>query len=130
MIRYDSGTKQIQINRGDATTLNVTAKDKYKNPYTFQVGEIVGIKITSKKDEEDVILEKEVEVEEETTVVQIPLTTAEMKIGEIINKPVTYWYEIYIDASGEVQTIIGYDEEGPKEFVLNPEASEVGDNNA
>lgn len=127
MIKYDTETKQIQINRGDATTLNVTAKDKNKNQYEFQVGEIVGLKITSKKNEEDVIFHKTVEVDEETTMVQIPITTAEMKIGEIINKPVTYWYEIYIDHSGEVQTIIGYDDDGAKEFVLNPEA---GDTNA
>jgi len=125
MIKYDSGTKQIQINRGDATTLNVTAKDKNKNPYTFKVGEIVGLKITSKKDEEDIIFHKTVEVEEETNVVSIPITTAEMKIGEIINKPATYWYEVYIDSSGEVQTIIGYDEDGAKEFVLNPEAGDI-----
>lgn len=125
MIRFDSGTKQIQINRGDAATLNVTAKDSNKDPYTFQIGEKVGLKITSKRNEEDVILEKIVEVEEETETVQIPITTEEMKIGEIINKPVTYWYEIYIDSSGEVQTIIGYDEDGPKEFILNPEAGDI-----
>ena len=63
MIKYDTETKQIQINRGDATTLNVTAKDKNKNQYEFQVGEIVGLKITSKKNEEDVILHKTVEVD-------------------------------------------------------------------
>lgn len=126
MVTFDRSTKQIQINRGDSTTFAVSAKDKDGNIHTFTVGEIVKFSVTERKDEKTVVLQKIVEIDTEGTVVQIPLTSEDTKIGEIINKPVVYWYEISVQTPGGVtQTIIGYDDEGAKEFVLNPEAGDV-----
>lgn len=123
MLHYDSSKKQIQINRGDSATLIVTAKDKTGEPYTFQIGDAVKFKVTEAKNEDSIILQKETTIDEEVTSVAIMLTSEDTKIGNLINKPVTYWYEISVESTGgEVQTIIGYDAKGPKEFVLNPEA--------
>lgn len=128
MIKYDSFTKQIQINRGDSTTLKINAKDSNNNTYTFKVGEKVKFALTERKNEENVIFTKTIDVVEESEFVNISLSSEDTKIGEIINKPVIYWYEISVlTLNGDVQTIIGYDEDGAKEFVLNPEA---GDSNA
>ena len=128
MIKYDSFTKQIQINRGDSTTLAIKAKDTNGDAYEFSVGEKIKFALTERKNEDNVIFSKTVTVDTAGTTVNIPLSSEETKIGEIINKPVIYWYEVSIlTLNNEIQTIIGYDDNGAKEFVLNPEA---GDTNA
>ena len=134
MLHFDKTTKQIQINRGDSASMNVTAKDSEGNQYKFQPTDTVKFKVAESKNEPNVVIEKAVEIVEEVTSVIIPITSEDTKIGDYINKPVIYWYEISVESpGGEVQTIIGYDKDGPKEFVLNPEAGnkevETGDLN-
>ena len=53
--------------------------------------------------------------------VEIELTSDETRIGDYINKPVTYWYEIELNPNNNSTTIIGYDDDGPKQFKLYPE---------
>ena len=126
MIKYDSFTKQLQINRGDSTTLKINAKDSAGEQYQFKVGEKVKLSIAERKNEENVIFSKTITVAEQGYNVDIPLSSEDTKIGEIINKPVIYWYEISVlTLNNEIQTIIGYDDDGAKEFVLNPEAGDV-----
>lgn len=126
MIKYDKFTKQIQINRGDSTTFRVSAKDSAGNTYTFKVGEKVKFAITERKNEDNVVFSKEITVDTEGAIVNIPISSEESKIGDIINKPVIYWYEISVlTLNNEIQTIIGYDDNGAKEFILNPEAGDV-----
>lgn len=128
MIKYDSFTKQIQINRGDSTTLKISAKDSNGDPYEFKVGEKIKFAITERKNEENVIFSKTITVDTAGYNVNIPISSEDTKIGEIINKPITYWYEISVlTLNNEIQTIIGYDDTGAKEFILNPEAAEAGD---
>lgn len=126
MIKYDSFTKQLQINRGDSTTLKINAKDSAGEQYQFKVGEKVKFSITERKNEENVIFSKTITVAEQGYNVDIPLSSEDTKIGDIINKPVIYWYEISVlTLNNEIQTIIGYDDDGAKEFVLNPEAGDI-----
>lgn len=126
MIKYDKFTKQIQMNRGDSTTFKISAKDTAGDPYTFKVGEKVKLSITEKKNEDKVVFEKEITVDTEGLYVNIPISSEESKIGDIISKPTTYWYEISVlTLNNEIQTIIGYDDDGAKEFILNPEAGDV-----
>lgn len=128
MIKYDNFTKQIQINRGDSTTLKISAKDSAGDQYTFRIGEKVKFSLTERKNEENVIFAKTIDVDEESEYVNISLTSEDTKIGELINKPEIYWYEISVlTLNNEVQTIIGFDDNGPKEFVLNPEAGDLND---
>ena len=125
MLYYDSKTKQIQLNRGDSLDLTITAKDTSGEDYTFQVNDVIKFKVCEAKNENNVILQKDITIEQETTSANLYLSSQETKIGDIINKPITYWYEISVEKNnGDVLTIIGYDKNGAKEFVLNPEASE------
>jgi hypothetical protein len=39
----------------------------------------------------------------------------------MLNKPIEYWYEIQLNY---YQTIVGYDESGPKLFMLYPEGED------
>lgn len=110
--------KTIRINRGDAGTLALTIPISDEENYTFNIGDKIQFRIFEKKGyNKDIVLEKVIEVEEETEIVDISLTEADTLIGEDINKEVIYWYEI---ALNEEQTVIGYDENGAAELILYP----------
>jgi len=124
MLYFDRNTKQIQINRGDSIDMTITAKDTSGEDYEFQVNDVIKFKVSEAKNESNVIIEKTITIETETTEVPIYISANETKLGDYINKPITYWYEVSLEKNnGDVLTIIGYDNKGPKEFVLNPEAA-------
>ena len=113
----------IHLTRGDIASLNITAGEG-DTDYTFKVGDVVRLNVVEKKDCNCVVLQKDTEVKEETLSVEINLEGHETKIGEIINKPKQYWYEIELNPETAPQTIIGYDEEGAKLFTIYPEGSD------
>lgn len=119
MIKVEDYT--IHCTRGDEGEIQFSCKDDSGNDYQFEVGQTIVLKVFDKKNYADVILKKVVEVAEACTSVLIPLTSQDTTIGELINKPVKYNYEISID---DTDTVIGYDEEGPKEFILYPEGGD------
>ena len=80
-----------------------------------------------KNHHENVVIQKDVTVESETTSVDISLYKEDTKIGELINKPKDYWYEIELNSDTSPQTIIGYDVDGPKLFRLYPEGDDIDD---
>lgn len=132
MFEVDKQTKTIHLTRGDIACINVTAKDKketpdgiVKTPHKFEVGDVVRLKVVKKGNYGQVVFKKSVVVSEETEKVMMPLNGQETKIGEIISKPTTYWYEIELNPDTNPQTIIGHDKEtGAKLFVLYPEGSD------
>ena len=122
MFKIDGTT--IKITRGDIATIEVTANSDSNSLYEFKAGDILRLKVFKKKDCACVIMYKDVEVTEPTTAVNIPLTSAETKIGELTSKKVEYWYEIELNPETAPQTIVGYDLEGEKIFMLYPEGDE------
>ena len=128
MIKYNNSTKQIQITRGDTISFRISAKDEEGHSYIFEEGSILKFKVTEANNENVVVLEKDINIESQTTKVDIALSSEDTKIGCYINEPVIYWYEISLVHGNIVQTIIGYDKKGAKEFVLYPEALEVTNN--
>lgn len=116
--------KSIHLTRGDMANITVSAKLKDGTLYTFQPGDIVRIKVFKRRDCGCVEIQKDTLVEEETTEVNLHLEGTETKIGGIISKPANYWYEVEVNPDTAPQTIIGYDDEGEKLFVLYPEGSD------
>lgn len=114
----------VYVTRGDIVFFYVTAEDNGAS-YAFQPGDIVRIKVYGKKDAENVVLQKDFPVTELTTKVQIYLTEEDTKIGEVISKPMDYWFEVELNPDTEPQTIIGYDEDGAKVFKLFPEGDDI-----
>lgn len=114
----------IYATRGDVGVFNVEATLD-DAPYTFRSGDVVRFKAFGKKDCENVVLQKDVFVEEDTTQVEVFLEGDDTKIGEVISKPVDYWYEVELNPETRPQTIIGYDEDGAKIFKLFPEGKDV-----
>ena len=117
-IIYDDMT--INVTRGDAITIAVGA-DFNGEPYEFKPDDVVRLKVFTKKDCADVVLKKDAEVTEATEEVEIFLKSEDLKIGDVISKPVDYWYEVVLNPDTKPQTIIGYDGDGAKVFRLYPE---------
>lgn len=113
----------IYANRGDVGAINVTAEHD-GGAYTFHAGDVVRLKVFEKKACDDVVLRKDVTVMQDTEVVEIVLHGSDTTFGEVISKPVDYWYEIELNPDTMPQTILGYDEDGPKIFRLYPEGGE------
>lgn len=114
----------IYLTRGDVAVLEVSAQNADGSVYTFQSGDVVRLNVCIKNHHENIVLTKEVSVDEEVTSVSISLSSSDTRIGELINKPTDYWYEIELNPDSVPQTIIGYDQDGPKIFRLYPEGEE------
>ncbi len=114
----------IHITRGDVALIEVKAKNDEGLDYSFKKDEVVRINVFKSKDCGSIVLTKDVKVEKESISIDIPLTSQETSIEELINKPKKYWYEIILNPDTNEQTIVGYDTDGAKEFILYPEAKE------
>lgn len=114
----------IYATRGDAInfTLNATNNDTL---HTFRSGDTIRFKVFEKKACDNVVLQKDVRVSADTESVEIYLSSENTKFGEIISKPVDYWYEVELNPLTNPQTIIGYDEDGAKVFRLFPEGGNL-----
>ena len=123
MLKVDNLYKTISVNRGDANqSFSFSIPTSDLESYTFQIGDIVKFGVyEANKLNENAILLKEYKVVVETKKIEIYFNKEDLTIGELINKPVTYWYEIQLNGN----TIIGYDEDGAKEFILYPEGSDI-----
>ncbi len=115
----------IKVTRGDVGVISVNAKNDDGTDYTFRVGDVLRIKVFKNKDCGCVELQKDTIVEAEATEIDIRLTKEDTKIGDLISKPTTYWYEVELNPETNPQTIIGYDDvEGAKLFILYPEGGD------
>lgn len=120
--------KTIHLTRGDIATIEVSATDKdTDSPYTFNEGDVVRLTVCEKGGYENVVLRKDVTVGEVTKTVDIDLNSEDTKIGEIINKPTKYWYEVELNPDTAPQTIVGHDEDGAKLFILYPEGGDANE---
>ena len=113
--------KTICLTRGDTANIAFTASLEDGAPYVFTPGEIIRFSVFEKKNCSNVVLSKDTEVTQQSESVMVRLTKQETKIGEIISKPTDYWYEVELNPNTNPQTIVGYDDWGPKVFRLYPE---------
>ena len=120
MIKIDE-EKTIHLTRGDSATIVVTAQNDDGSNYEFQKGDTLRLKVMSKKKVEEIVLTKDIIIDSNKESVEIELTSDETRIGDYINKPITYWYEVELNPDNNSTTIIVYDENGPKQFKLYPE---------
>ena len=116
--------KSIFLTRGDIAVIEISASGLGGEPYIFQIGDIVRFRIIEKSQCSSIVLQKDVRVEEEASFVDISLGRNDTKIGELINKPKDYWYEVELNPDTTPQTIVGYDANGPKIFRLFPEGDD------
>jgi len=120
----------IYVTRGDKLPLAISMLNQDKTQYLFKEGEVIGIKVIEKENMANVLLEKKFTVEKDSEVVDIDLLSEDTRIGELINEPEEYWYEIELNPdTPDTNTIVGYDQKkGAPLFVLLPEGGKKNDN--
>jgi hypothetical protein len=116
--------KSIYLTRGDHCSFTLVANDNGE-AHTFRQGDLVRFKVFEKKNCDNVVLKHDVRVSYDTQEVEIALSGEETKIGDEINKPTDYWYEVEVNPEIQPNTIIGYDEDGSKIFRVFPEGGEL-----
>ena len=114
----------IDATRGDIGAFEVGIKSPEGTDYVFKSGDVVRFNVHERNHPERVVLDKRVTVDVETTTVVISLSREDTKIGDYINKPIIYWYEVELNPDTTPQTFIGYDSDGPKIFTLFPEGAD------
>lgn len=114
----------VHLTRGDAATFCVTAEANGE-PYTFRAGDVLRFKVFERKACHCVVLQKDTRITEDTTMPSIFLSEEDTKLGEIIQKPKDYWYEVEMNPDVQPATVIGYDEDGGKVFRLYPEGGDM-----
>lgn len=112
---YRIKNKNIFVNRGDKITIHLV-----NNSDNFRVGDYLTFYICEEGDYSNVILQKRIDISENIDVVDINLTSEETRLGDPLKTGSrTYWYEIELNGD---TTLVGYDNNGPKLFILYPEA--------
>lgn len=119
--------KSIYLTRGDYCHIIFLATNVDGSEHKFRDTDIVRFKVFEKKSCENVVLQSDFRVGEDDEVINIILLPEETKIGEEISKPVDYWYEVELNPDGNTETIVGYDEDGPKIFRLYPEGGDFNE---
>ena len=117
MFKIDTD-KNIEINRGDKAVIKLINKNGL-----FYVGDKLKFTIVEKNDYNNIIFQKEYEVTEDSDTAYITLSSSDTRIGDVISEKKEFWYEI--DYNDE-QTIVGYDDNKAKKFILYPEAPTKG----
>lgn len=121
MFTINKEDKSIHVTRGDIGLLRVNIRKANGEAYEFKPGDVVRLRVVKKNDYGMTVLLKDVTVMEAATTVEMPLAKEDTAIGEPVNKPVEYWYEMELNPDTAPQTFIGHDAEGAKLFMLYPE---------
>lgn len=114
----------IKLTRGDAASIEIAMTDNGGDTATFHTGDIVRFSVIQRKNHSNILLSKDIVVETESETVTFTFTSEETRLGGVINKPIDYWYEVQVNPDSFTQTIIGYDDNGPKIFRLYPEGDD------
>nr|DAG74086.1 MAG TPA: hypothetical protein [Caudoviricetes sp.] len=122
MLKIESdGT--ISLNRGDTGTITVTANNE---EYEFQPEDVILLRIFEKKGyTKEPLLEKTLTILNITTEADIFLVEEDTLFCPENNKATTYWYSISLNED----VILGYDEDGAKQFIVYPAKVRGDDNN-
>lgn len=111
--------KNIYVNRGDALTLHLVNRTG-----DFKAGDWLTLSICEENNLENTLLTKRIDLSEASDVADISITSQETKslCEPFKSRYKMFWYEIELNDN---TTLIGYDMDGPKLFVLYPEASKI-----
>ena len=123
MFKIDEDGTTLKVTRGQSGTITFGALTPEGEPYTFLAGDVVRLNVTKAGKENMVVMSVDSIVEENTEEVSISITSFDSKIGNAINKPTEYWYDIELNPDSSIaQMLLGYDDDGPKIFKLYPES--------
>ena len=91
--------------------------------YKFQVGDKITFNIYNKNGyNKDPLMVKEVTIMKITDTVYVSLGEEDTTFCDSINKPTIFWYDVTLN---DYMTVICYNEDGAKEFILYPAKGEA-----
>lgn len=123
MFKIENGN--MLLNRGDSATIRIENTSSNFNP-----GDCIKFSIMEKNNCNSVVFQKRYDIIEQSTtepnVFEIGLTPEDSKefCPPLKTGTKTFWYEIELESGDVINTLIGYDDKGAKEFIVFPEASE------
>lgn len=121
MFDIDNLSKTIYCNKRNAFSFIFKADEGF----IFEPEDFIEFKVYKRNDlTKSPIIYKTLKVLEPTETIEISLTEEDTDIEEVENKSVTYWYEIELNNNN---TLIGYDREGPKSFIVYPKGVDIND---
>lgn len=116
MFRIEDNT--IHLTRGDKAIIEFSIDN-----YTFQVDDVIRFAVyKEKKMSEEPIFEKTIINNSERNSIEIIINSKDTQLVNLLDKPLKCWYEIELN---DEQTILGYDENGPKLFIIYPEGADA-----
>lgn len=119
MITIDKD-KNIGITRGDNASFNLKVKQANGSYYIFKNSDRVYFTVKKSYADSTPIIRKIISFSSQTDTCTINLISSDTNFGNLINSERKYVYDISIN---EVETVVGYDENGAKYFIIYPEAS-------
>lgn len=110
---YKIINNHIHVTRGSSFSIKLKSKKQ------LNVGDIFTFSIVEKGKYNNILFQKSYEVLEESDTMYLSFSDDDTRFDSVISKPKVYWYEIEYNGK---QMAIGYDDDGPKQFILYPEA--------
>lgn len=115
MFRIEDNT--IHLTRGDKAIIVFSIDD-----YKFEPTDVVRFAVyLEKKLNQPPLFEKIITNIPDEEGVEIVINTEDTQVVEMANKPIKCWFEIELNDN---QTVLGYDEDGPKLLILYPEGAD------
>lgn len=113
---YDKDNDKVYTIDYTPTSVSISTLTQVK--YIFQNGDYVDFVIYNKNGyTSEPLKQVHVDITEPSDVVTIPFSDETTTVGDIANKPVTYWYDITLNTD---KTVVCYNENGAKEFISYP----------
>lgn len=118
--------KTIHLNRGDSASIQIAC-----NNSSFDIGQKLCMYVMEAGNCENILAQVETDILEESNTATLSITSEATKS---LSEPFShgakeFWYELELQNGIERTTLIGFDENGPKLFILYPEAIVEGGNN-
>lgn len=119
MITIDN-EKNIGITRGDIGSFNLKVMQSNGSYYQFKTSDKVYFTVKKSYGDSSYIIRKIITFNRTTDTCVINLVASDTNFGSLIGSPRKYVYDISIN---EIETVVGYDDAGAKQFIIYPEAS-------
>lgn len=113
---YDLSNKKLyDANYNESSVSLNTLTEQF---YEFQPGDVIKFNVYERKGyDQNPLMTKTVVVNTASFTVDINLSETNTTFGPIVNKETIYWYDITLN---DDLTIVCYNEEGAKEFIMYP----------
>jgi len=101
--------RDIETIRGDMLPLSITLEDVLDAPESFKKDDVIRFLVFDKKDVDNIHINKDFTIEEDTDELYIEIPAETMEFGEISSKPIEYGYELKLNPDKPTRvTIVGF----------------------